>query len=224
MRLEFRLAIVTASICALLACGGGGDSTSPAQVTLFNVDAAFTNALGGAALTGLTATDASGGRYTASLAYTALPDGSFSGSPARRSLQTATIGRVGGPSTVSAITVYFATGPARLFATSADDGRTTVFSQIQQLPTSAGVGRSGTFALGTLYDSPALVVPVGTETLLWSVEPDSAVTALACLTSVLRTSEAISTEKDCFRIDGAGNISGGTISVDRPGIALSFSR
>lgn len=224
MRLEFRIAIITGAIVALFACGGGDDGQASTGAAAFDTDAAFINVLGGASLTGLKAVTPAGVQYTAALAYTTLPEGSFFGSPTRRSLQTTTIGRVGEDPAVAGITIFYNTGPARLLGTVTDTGKTTVFSQATQLPTAGVVGRSGLFAEGTVYASPALLAPIGTETLSWSIEPDTGTTALACLTSVSRSAGSVSTEKDCFRIDGAGNISGGTISVDKPGIALNFSR
>ena len=224
MRFELRTAIVGGVILALQACGGGADG-QPAGAA-FDADAAFTNALAGAALTGLRAVDPAGGRYEAALAYTPMTDGSFMGSPTRRSLQTTTIGRLGQTPAVATATVFYDTGPARLLGTVSDTGKTTSFSQVSQLPTAATVGRSGVFAEGVVYASPALGIPIGTETLSWSIEPDAGATAtaMACLTSVARSPGSVSMEKDCFRIDGAGNISGGTISVDKPGIVLNFSR
>lgn len=224
MRLVFRTAAIAAVIAGLLACGGGGDSVhSTPQAPTFNADAAFANALGGGAtLSGLKATDPAGFRYVASLAYSSLSSGSFSGIPALQSLQTATIGRVGEVPMTDAITVYYDTAPSRLLATVTATGKTTVFLQGQGLPTAGRVGQSGQFAVGTAYATPALGVPVGTEVLTWSIEPDGATTALACLASESRTSVSVSIEKDCFRIDGAGNISGGTVSIDKSGLVLHF--
>ena len=224
MRFLFRSAATAAVTAGLLACGGGGDSVnSSPQAPIFNADAAFANALsGGASLSGLKATDPAGTRFVASLAYSSLSAGSFSGIPARQSLQTATIGRVGEVPMIDAITVYYDTAPSRLLATVTATGKTTVFVQGNGLPTAGRVGQSGQFAVGTAYASPALGAPVGTEILSWSIEPDGATTALACLASESRTSGSVSIEKDCFRIDGAGNISGGTVSINKSGLVLHF--
>ena len=224
MRPELRITIVAGLIAALQACGGGSDGPPP--VATFDADAAFTNALGGAALTGLKAVDPAGNRYEASLAYTSLPDGSFLGTPIRRSLQTATIGLANTPPAVATVTIFYDTRPARLIGTVSGTGKTTIFSHVSRLPGAGTVGQSGVFAEGVVYASLALGPPIGTETLSWSIEPDTGATAtaLACLTSVSRAPGSVSTEKDCFRIDGAGNISGGTIFVDKPGIVLNFSR
>lgn len=224
MRLKFEIAIVAGAIMALVACGGGDDHPVATQAATYDADAAFSNALAGASLTGLAAADPAGVRYTAELAYTVLPDGEFSGTPARRSLQTSRVGRAGEAPTVATITVFYATAPARLLGTVTDTGKTTVFSQVTPLPSASTVGRSGLFAEGTVYASPALGTPIGTETLSWSIEPDMGTTALACLTSISRAAGSVSTEKDCFRIDGAGNISGGTIYLDKPGVNLFFMR
>jgi hypothetical protein len=224
MRLIFRTAIAAGAIASLLACGGGGNGfNSPAARGRFNADAVFTKVLsGGASLGGLKATDPAGAQYTASLAYAGLPDDSFLGSPARRSVQTATIGLVGAVPAVAATTVFYGIGPAWLIGTVTSAGKTTIFGHGADLPTAAAIGQSGLFAEGTAYASPALGTPLGTETLSWSIEPDSGATALACLTSVSRSADSVSTEKDCFRIDSAGNVSGGTISVEKPGIAMQF--
>jgi hypothetical protein len=223
MRLKFRAAIVACVAAGLLGCGGGDDGV-PSPPT-FNADAAFTKALGGgASLSGLSATDPAGVQFTASLTYTSQPDASFLGKPARRSLQTGNISQTGGFSSTSAITVFYDTGPARLVGTVNEAGKTTVFLPGTNLPTAATIGQSGLFAEGTAYASAALGTPIGTETITWSIEPDSGSTALACLTSVSRSPGSVSMEKDCFRIDGAGNISGGTISIDKAGLVLTFRR
>ena len=152
--------------------------------------------------------------------------GSFLGTPIRRSLQTATIGLANTPPAVATVTIFYDTRPARLIGTVSGTGKTTIFSHVSRLPGAGTVGQSGVFAEGVVYASLALGPPIGTETLSWSIEPDTGATAtaLACLTSVSRAPGSVSTEKDCFRIDGAGNISGGTIFVDKPGIVLNFSR
>ena len=221
MTAAVRTIFALGAIATLLACGGGGDSQPATQI--FDADAAFSKALAGVALRGLRATDPAGGQYTASLTYDPLSDGSFLGVPTRRSLQTTTLGGFGATPFIAKVTVFYEIGPARLFGTIADNGKTTVFSRVGPLPAAAMVGQSGVFAQGAVYASPTLQEPTGTETLSWSIEPDRDTTALACLTSVSRSGGSVSLEKDCFRIDGAGNISGGKIVIDKPGIALDFS-
>jgi hypothetical protein len=212
-------------VVCLGACGGGGDSSqsTPSRAT-FNADAAFTKALeGGVSLDGLRAVDRDGAVYTVSLSYGSLPDGSFLGLPARRSLQTSVLERIGVGAMKTTTIIYYETRPARVLGTLAADGKTTVFLRGGDLPTAATVGQSGPFSLGTAYASAALAEPVvGTETLDWSIEPDAGTTAFACLTSVSRSMGSVATEKDCFRIDADGNISGGRISIDRPGLSLNF--
>lgn len=226
IRMEFRAAMVAGAVVALLACGGGGDSRLEAPAARFNADAAFANALAGTSLSGLTATDTAGVMYQAALAYTPLPDGMFLGTLAHRGLQTTSIGRVGDAPSVAEVTVFYDTDPARLLGTVTAAGKTTVFEQAAPLPSAAAVGASGVFAQGRVYASPALTEPIGTETLSWSIKPDATATAtaFACLTSVSRTTGPVSTERDCFRIDGEGNITGGTIFIDAPGLTLTFSR
>jgi hypothetical protein len=221
MNIVFREATVAGALAMLVGCGGAGDA-QPAGAGMFDADAAFAHALAGAALSGLRAADSQGAKYTASLTYAVLPEGDFYGNWTRRSLQTTTIGRTGEPADVSRVTIFYDTRPARAVGTVADGGKTTVFTQVAQIPTAAEVGWSGVFAEGMVYATPALGAPVGTETLLWSIEPDSGATALACLTSISRSGDWVSSEKDCFRIDGAGNLSGGEIRVHRPGLALHF--
>ena len=225
MKSVFRTAAMAVVTAGLLACGGGdgdGGQSTPKGPT-FNADAAFANALGGSAvLSGLKATDPAGVRYVASLAYTSLASGMFSGTPARLSLQTTSIGRAGDVPFTDALTVYYDAAPSRLLATVTTTGKTTVFTQGTGLPTAAVVGQSGQFAAGTTYATPALGTPIGTEVLTWSIEPDGPMTALACLSSETRISISVSIEKDCFRIDGAGNISGGTVSINKSGLVLHF--
>lgn len=211
-------------VVGLVACGGGGDSSlSTAPPATFNAEAAFSKVLaGGFPLSGLKAVDRDGVRYTASLTYGSLPDGTFLDRPARRSLQTAVVERVGVGAMTTTTIIYYETGPARVLGTLNADARTTVFLTRGDLPTAATVGQSGPFSQGTAYASPALGEPAGTESLDWSIEPDAGTTAFACLTSVSRSMGSVATEKDCFRIDADGNISGGKISIDRPGLSLNF--
>lgn len=211
-------------VVGLVACGGGGDSSlSTVPHATFNADAAFTKALGGGvALGGLKAVDRDGTLYTISLAYRSLADGSFLGRPARRSVQTTVLERSGVGAMTTTTTIFFETGPARLLGTLGADGKSTVFLEGGDLPAAATVGQSGPFSQGTAYAGPEMGEPVGTETLAWSIEPDVGITAFACLTSVSRSMGSVATEKDCFRIDADGNISGGKISIDRPGLSLNF--
>lgn len=219
MSLVFRMAAMAAVMASLAACGGGDDGPRT-----FNADAAFANALGGSVkLNGLMATDAAGVRFVASLGYTSLAPGNFLGTPARQAVQATSLGRAGDVPFTDTITVFYDAAPSRLLGTVNAAGKTTVFTPGTGLPTAAVVGQTGLFAAGTAYATPSLGAPIGTEVLTWSIEPDGgATTALACLSSETRSGGTVSIEKDCFRIDGAGNISGGTVSINKLGLVLNF--
>lgn len=215
-----KLAIVMAMASVVTACGGGGDGGPPTSTTAFNADAAFAFSLtNGVSFSGLTGSDA-GRAFTASIAFTPAADATFAGAVRKRSTQTVSLSTPGIATQTTTMQMFYTTGPSRLVGTTQTGGYIEYVSQ-GNLPTAGSVGQSGPFANGTSYTSSAKTTQVGTVAITWSIEPDTATTAFACLTSVT-TGSVQATEKDCFKINAGGTILGARITLTASGINLTL--
>ena len=220
-----RLVLVMAVAGALTACGGGGDGGAAAPATpavTFNADAALGTALAqGVSISGLSGRDPNlGALFTASLAFAPASDAFFDGALQKRSTQTSSVGATGVPTQTEVTQVFYATAPARFIGSTSSAGF-TVFTSRGALPAAGAVGQSGAFADGVIFASSAKTTRLGTVTVTWSIEADTATTAFACLNSVT-TGSAQATEKDCFKIDATGKILGAKIALTASGINLTL--
>ena len=221
-----KLIIGVALAGALTACGGGGGGSdggpppAPAPAT-FNADSALSSALtNGALISGLTGTDTvSNVKLTASLGYAPGTDTNFDGALQKRSIQTATVSAPGVTPQSAVTNIFYTTGPARFIGATSPTTFTT-YTAVDQLPTAGSVGQSGTFATGLIFSDAAKAIQLGTVTVAWSIEPDTASTAFACLTSTIAGTQVA--EKDCLRIDPAGTILGGRVTLTGPAVNITF--
>lgn len=216
------IAFVMSMVAAAIAgCGGGGDDSTPPDLT-FNGDAAYANALSkGISFSNMPAATPAGNALI-SLSITPTTDAAIAGTTYKRAIQTVTV-QIGATTGSASSTLYYAVNPARLtFSSEASTGNFAAHTLITPLPTAGKVGQSGTFLQSTAYTSSSRTTQIGTGNTSWSIEPDTATTALLCLnlSSVIRG--AITTEKDCYRSDAAGNITGIKASGTSAGISLNF--
>lgn len=215
-----KLAIVMILAGALVACGGGGSNDSGTSALVFNADAAFALSLtNGVSLTGLVGNDA-GRAFTASFAFAPAADTVFAGVLRKRSAQTVSLSTPGITTQTTVAQFFYTTGPAKLIG-STQTGSYIEYVSRGNLPVAGNVGQSGAFADAAIFTSSTKLTQVGTVAISWSIEADTATTAFACLTSVTSGS-AQTTEKDCFKINSAGAILGGRISLTAPGINLTL--
>ena len=214
--------LLAATVAALLsACGGGGgsgDATPPAPTT-FNMEAAIASSLStGVSFSGLQTT-VNGNVLEFAFSYAPTTDGLFFGDSYKRSIFSSSIKLNGVVSGTGASTNYFSLNPVRVIGTTTSDGFTTKNAYDGTMPTNATVGQSGPYYhTNVSFTGDTAVVAQGTTT--WSLEADTASTAWACLMTVDSTSP--DWEKDCYRIDAAGQISGAKIVLFVQGQTVTF--
>ncbi len=206
----------------LSACGGGG-SGDAGNTSTYNPDAAITRVMaGGVQVNGLTGSYG-GVAFTLSLAYTPLPDAVFEGASRKAVRQTVTVSGGGRTETTSGF-VYFSVSPYADAGGRDDDGSVDVAVPTGTLPTVARVGSSGPLNTSTTYADASKRVIDATTTTTWSLDVDSASTALACLRSIVLETGAATpiTGRQCFRIDTAGNVLGAVVVISGGGATIEF--
>lgn len=220
--MKIRVLLTSVAVAALVACGGGGSSEVAPPLT-FNMDAALATALtNGLLISGLRASDSAGNAYSLSFSYAPVADGPFLGQTYKRVTQTVSMTRNGTNAPSTSATIFYTLNPARLVGIVNSQGNATVITPKTSLPTAATVGAQGTYSTANVFASTALGPLLGTSTVLWSLEPDAGPTALACLTTTSSLSSGTVSEKDCFRINPAGAVSGGKVTVTIGNQALTF--
>ncbi len=221
------LAVVLSSVM-LVACGGGGDERSTAS---FNADQALTNLLTKpTAFNGLTATSGSN-TFSIDVSFTPSDNAQMNGVSYRRSVQN-TVVRVNGvipPRETFPVQYLFDANPARIRAQivpSRNQGfapiiyTISLFGNPASLPVSAGVGSGGVIDTAIIYGpklgatSTAGATPSGNVSVAWSLEADTASTAYLCL--------SLPHEKDCLKINPAGDILGMRATITVNGQTLVF--
>jgi hypothetical protein len=219
-----KLAFAAVLAALVSACGGGGSSdpaSTPPGVT-FNIDAAVTTAL----TKGLSLSNLQGqigaSTYTLGETFTPQPDGSplVNGTPYHSATQVYSIKSGGTTLSTGGARLYFSTGPVQLRYTDAST-YFEAYTQVAALPTGATVGQHGGWTTATMYASKFSTTPIGSDTVSWSLEPDTGSTAWACLSYVI-TGSVVGGEKDCYRIDPAGNISGARFTATVNGQVVTF--
>ena len=216
---------VAAAALALTACGGGGgDYSGNAPSALdFKVDNAMSVYASTAHQFNLTGVQ-DGATYVANFTQTPGAPGTFEGKSASTARQTLALRKNG--TLVGEITLvnYFATSPYFTSYGSVDqaDGAYSVFNQTANFPVTARVGQSGPLGTGTDYFDFRKLQITDTSTVSWSLEADTASTALLCVNTVIPGPAPI-TGSDCYRIDANGTVSGFVIKVTVDGKVLILS-
>lgn len=218
-----RLAAPLLALTALLGgCGGGGGDSATSEAT-YNLDAAISRALqAGVAFTGLTGS-LSGVSFTLAMSYTPQADATFEGALRRVVRETVTI-TGGGQSQTTVARQFFSTGPYVAQGAIDDDGTYTVLTSAGNLPTAARVGDSGPLHTGTEYVDATKSTVTGTTRMTWSLDADTATTALACLRSVETSTgdpQPI-TGAQCLRINTAGEVLGAVVTVSQGSTSITF--
>jgi hypothetical protein len=218
------LAVLCTTPWLLTACGGGGgaDAGTPLSQT-YNLDAAITQALAKPTQLGPLTTTYQNVVFNLTMTFAPAPDMPFEGVTQKSNLQTVVM-TGGGSNVSSSSTQYYKTGPYTASGSLDVDGSYTVSVRTGDLPTSATVGASGLLSTDTVYADATKALVTATSVTTWSLESDSATTVLACLNSVVRdvSPPDTSSQKVCFRINAAGEVSGGRITLSGSGITLDF--
>lgn len=218
-----RLAAVAAAALSLTACGGGGGDAGQAASALdFKVDSAVSTYASTAHQFNLAGV-LEGANFTASVIQTPGAPGTFEGKPASTAVQTVAISANGSLAGESTTTNYFATNPFVTYgAIDRVDGGYSVFIQTANFPVSARVGQSGPLGSGTGFVDGRKLQVTDTSTVSWSLEADTASTALLCVNTVIPGPPAI-TGSECYRIDANGTLSGLVLKVSFSGKILILS-
>jgi len=218
-----RRTAVLAPLALLLAACGGGGSADAGNTNTYNLDAAISRALrNGVAFTGLSGS-LNGVALTMALSYTPQADGAFEGITRRVVRETVTI-TSGGVSETSIASQFFSTDPYLAHGSIENDGSLVVLTPTGSLPTAARVGDSGPLHEGVVYLNLVKQAVTGTSRMTWSLDADTATTALACLRSVETTKgdPLPVTGAQCFRINTAGDVLGAVVTVTEGNTSVSF--
>jgi len=203
MNKKVSLAVAVAALLSACGGGGGGDGSPPPPDLTFNLDAAFANTLTqGISFPNLRASY-NGVSFQLSISSTPTSDGVFLSQTYHRAIESSTVAINGQAGPVVSATLYFTLSPVTLVG-GMDDAGLTIFTPQASLPTAAHVGSSGPYTRADTYVSESNRTLLGQTVMSWSLEPDTATTAWACL--VYSGMDGFQFEKDCYRIDAAGTI------------------
>lgn len=212
-----------AALASLLAAcgGGGGDGPAPPAGVTFNMDAAYTRMLSQGQTFGGLRAESQGVVFDLTVRFVPMPDGTFDGVVYKRSDIKVLMSASVLPTPLDAsVTMYYSVSPLRLAGETEPDGFVTKFVPTGNLPASGSPGQSGPYARVLLYE-PGATAPLAEGDVTWSIEPDTATTAWACFTTGIAGSTTYD-EKECYRIDQAGNVLATTLSLDVDGRVVTF--
>lgn len=218
-----RLWLAAAPLLLLAACGGGS-SEDAGNTNSYDLDDAITrNVQTGLQVSGLTATNGAGTSFTLSFRYLPQADAVFEGASRRAVRQTLTISG-GGSTETTGGTLYYSTAPYTDVGSVGDDGSYSITTSTGRLPTAARVGSSGPLSTDISYTSSSKTTILATTVSTWALEADTERTALACQVAVITEtgSSSSDTVKLCWRINTAGQVLGGQVTVTIAGVALVF--
>ncbi len=206
----------------LSACGGGGSNNGPVVSTLdfpvetavsvyMQSDHAFPN------LTG----SLDGTNFTMSYTFTPGALAAFEGHTAHTATESAVLTVNGVQSQVTSIS-YFAVDPYVSYGSLDQDTlEYAVVNQTANLPTTAKVGQSGVLGDEISYVDSSKAQVSDTSTLGWSLEADTATTALFCI-NVNVNNTSVGDGSQCYRVDANGTVRDLVIRVNVNGSTLTL--
>lgn len=218
-----RVWLAAAPLLLLAACGGGS-SEDAGNTQSYDLDAIMTrSALTGFELNGLTARNAAGTTFVLSMSFLPQADGVFEGVTRKAVRQIITVSG-GGSSQTSGAVQYFSTGPYADAGSRSDDGSYSVATSSSPLPTAARVGTGGPMSSFTDYANSSKALIESTTVVRWLLEADNDTTAYACQVGVITNTGSASgdTVKLCWRVDTAGQVTGGRVTLSVGGVSLEF--
>jgi hypothetical protein len=212
------LLIIAAALMS--GCGGGGNSgpdTSTADFPVAGAVSAYATVSHQFNLAG----SLDGVAFT--MRYTYTPDAAsvFEGRAASTAMEAVTMNANGMLAAQSTSRLYFALSPYVEYGSVSDDGGYMVFNQTANLPTTAKVGQSGPLGTATEYVNSTKTQIDGTTTASWSLDADTASTALFCINQVMSGGMS-GTGAQCYRLDTAGQVLGMLIKIDVNGKTLTL--
>jgi hypothetical protein len=205
----------------LSACGGGGGSDGPVVSALdFPVETAVSVYLQSAHQFNL-AGSLNGSNFTMSYTFTPGALAAFEGHAAHTATEVAVLTANGVQSQVR-FTNYFALDPYVSYGSlDLDTGEYAVFNQTANLPATARVGQSGALGNEISYVDSSKLQVTDTSTLGWSVEADTATTALFCI-NVNVNNSSVGDGSQCYRIDANGTVLDFLVRVNVNGSTLTL--
>lgn len=210
------------ALALLSACGGGGgDGAATSSSVDFPIAAAL-SAYEVSAHQFSLAGSLDGTNFTASLNQTPGPASTFEGKTALTATQTLALSANGVLAGQSTSRSYFAVNPYVSYGSiDQDDGHYTVFNQTAAFPVTAKVGQTGALGTETEYASSAKLQALGSDVVTWSLEADTATTALFCL-NFLTSGQPALTGSECYRVTAAGQVSGLVLKITSGGKTLTL--
>ena len=212
--------VVSCLVCVaalLAACGGGGGDAGTAASTLEFPVASTVSAFATTPHQFNLAGSVNGKDTTVSYRQTPGALSSFEGKPASTAVQSVAFRVNGALASETTETLYFAVNPFVAYGSiNQADGRYSVTDQPTRFPATAKVGQSGVRGSTTEYVDAQKSQIKETSTLTWSLEADTASTALLCLNTALSSAPPF-TGSECYRIDANGMLSGLVLKISFDG-------
>ncbi|OYY66539.1 MAG: hypothetical protein B7Y51_01395 [Burkholderiales bacterium 28-67-8] len=205
----------------LSACGGGGGSDRPVVSALdFPVETAVSVYMQSPHQFNL-AGSLNGSNVTMSYTFTPGALAAFEGHVAHTATEVAVLTANGVQSQVR-FTNYFALDPYVSYGSlDLDTGEYAVFNQTANLPATARVGQSGALGNEISYVDSSEAQVTDTSTLGWSLEADTATTALFCI-NVNVNNSSVGDGSQCYRIDANGTVLDFVMRVNVNGSTLTL--
>ena len=229
------LVVLVLGIAALLlsACGGGGGGSSPPPANLASAPglAAMSAYYQGTHSVTLSASYG-GSTYTAhdTLTPNAQTAFIFGFGPYPNSTEVLTILKDGNPFSSATTTQFYYVTPVFSFAGALGNvpGSYVYPNQSQGIHTTINVGDSGPLFTGTLYHDQTTMTADATETISYSVLPDSPTALDFCTIAVITPTApnpdmlTNTSQTNCYRIDATGNVTFFKATVVIGGLTLTF--
>lgn len=201
-----RLGVVCAAV--LLAACGGGDGGTPFTPLDFPFDSVMSTYWQVARVHNLS-NAGTGGNVAVRIERTpVVGGGNFEGRASLVTAEVATFTVAGVADTpITGRSFYTASPYVSLGAIDDDNGEYTVSNQTANLPARATVGQNGPLGTAITYTDATKTQVVESTVNTWSVEADTATTALLCINQATPL-PPVETVSECLRVDTAGTVLG----------------
>jgi len=217
MKSIFILCLMTL-ICA---CGGGSSSTPPPPPPQYPLDSAISTFQQMNHNYNLSATSG-GNTFTLQISFVPGAQSTFDGMAALTSTETITLYENSVSQGTDTVTFYFTISPYTQLGGISTNGEVEVDANQMSLPDLATVGQTGPFDTYTTYTDNTRTTVYETATVTWSLEADTATSALGCLNYTGTMNGSPFSESDCYQIDENGNVLSIQITLNEGGTTLVF--
>lgn len=202
--------------------GGGGSDQGPVVSTLDFPIASSKSAATQSTFQFSLAGSLDGTNYTMSVGVAPGGASTFEGKAASTSIITLTFRANGALVGQEILVTYFGQNPYVDYGSvNQGNGQYTVTNQIANVPATAKVGQLGSLGTAVTYANSFKAQIVNTSTITWSLEADTATTALSCV-NVQMAGSTPGTSSGCDRINSAGTVLGRVMKVTVNGKTLTL--